>query len=138
MIEFTVNGKPVRVDSPGETPLLWVRRDGLNLTGTKFGCGIGACSACIVHVNGRAQFSCVTAIAMVSGQSVTTIEGLSSGGQHPLQRAWIAEQVLPCGYCQSGQIMKAAELLAGNPSPNARKSSAIWPAISAAAAPICG
>jgi isoquinoline 1-oxidoreductase subunit alpha len=117
MIGLTVNGKPVHVESQGDTPLLWVLRDTLNLTGTKFGCGIGACGACIVHINGRAEYSCLIAISAVSDQHVTTIEGLSTNGQHPLQRAWIAEQVPQCGYCQSGQIMKAAELLADNPRP---------------------
>jgi isoquinoline 1-oxidoreductase alpha subunit len=120
MISLTLNGKPVLVKSPDDTPLLWVLRDVLHLTGTKFGCGIGTCGACIVHVNGRAEYSCLTAISSVSGQNVTTIEGLSPDGQHPLQRAWITEQVPQCGYCQSGQIMKAAELLAYNPKP-ARK-----------------
>ena len=117
MISLTVNGKPALVKTPGDTPLLWVLRDMLNLTGTKFGCGIGACGACVVHINGRAEYSCLIAISAVSGQNVTTIEGLSTDGQHPLQRAWIAEQVPQCGYCQSGQIMKAAELLANNPMP---------------------
>jgi isoquinoline 1-oxidoreductase alpha subunit len=117
MINLTVNGKPVVIDIPGETPLLWVLRDSLNLTGTKFGCGRGMCGACTVHINGEAQYSCLISISAVSGKQVTTIEGLSPSGQHPLQRAWIAEQVPQCGYCQSGQIMKAAELLAGNPKP---------------------
>jgi isoquinoline 1-oxidoreductase alpha subunit len=92
-------------------------RDVLNLTGTKFGCGIGACGACTVHISGQARYSCLTAISSVSGHNVTTIEGLSPDGKHPLQRAWIVEQVPQCGYCQSGQIMKAAELLANNPKP---------------------
>jgi aerobic-type carbon monoxide dehydrogenase small subunit (CoxS/CutS family) len=118
MISLTVNGKPELVETPGETPLLWVLREVLNLTGTKFGCGIGACGACVVHINGRAEYSCLTAMSAVSGQNVTTIEGLSPDGQHLLQRAWIAEQVPQCGYCQSGQIMKAAELLANNPEPS--------------------
>ncbi len=117
MTELTVNGKPASVNTPGDTPLLWVLRDVLNLTGTKFGCGIGACGACIVLINGRAEYSCLTPISTISGQNVTTIEGLSTDGRHPLQRAWIAEQVPQCGYCQSGQIMKAAELLANNPKP---------------------
>jgi isoquinoline 1-oxidoreductase alpha subunit len=117
MISLTVNGKRRLLDSPDDTPLLWVLREALNLTGTKFGCGIGACGACTVHINGRAQYSCLTAISAVSGQNVTTIEGLSPDSQHPLQKAWIAEQVPQCGYCQSGQIMKAAELLASNPKP---------------------
>ena len=117
MIGFTLNGKPTSVDVSGELPLLWVLREVLNLTGTKYGCGIGACGACTVHINGRAQYSCLTAVSAISGRSVTTIEGLSAQGQHPLQRAWIAEQVPQCGYCQSGQIMKAAELLAKTPRP---------------------
>src|SRR5689334_17114859 len=117
MTNLMVNGKSVIVDIPGETPLLWVLRDWLNLTGTKFGCGRGVCGACTVHINGEAQHSCVISLSAVSGQHVTTIEGLSPNGQHPLQRAWIAEQVPQCGYCQSGQIMKAAELLANNPKP---------------------
>lgn len=117
MITLTVNGKPELVETSDDTPLLWVLRDVLNLTGTKFGCGIGACGACMVHINGKAQFSCLTPISAVSGQNVTTIEGLSPDGQHPLQRAWIAEQVPQCGYCQSGQIMKAVELLANNSRP---------------------
>ena len=117
MIGFTLNGKPTSVDVSGELPLLWVLREVLNLTGTKYGCGIGACGACTVHINGRAQYSCLTAVSAISGRSVTTIEGLSAQGQHPLQRAWIAEQVPQCGYCQSGQIMKAAELLAKIPRP---------------------
>ncbi len=116
-IEFTVNGKPARVETDATTPLLWVLRDVLNLTGTKYGCGIGACGACTVHVDGRAQFACLTTIGTVSGRSVVTIEGLSENGQHPLQRAWVEEQVPQCGYCQSGQIMKAAELLAVTPKP---------------------
>jgi aerobic-type carbon monoxide dehydrogenase small subunit (CoxS/CutS family) len=118
MKSFTVNDKQVRVEIADETPLLWVLRDVLNLTGTKYGCGIGACGACTVHINGRAAYSCLIPVATVSGQKVTTIEGLSASGQHALQRAWIAEQVPQCGYCQSGQIMKAAELLANNPKPS--------------------
>jgi isoquinoline 1-oxidoreductase subunit alpha len=118
MKSFTVNDKQVRVEIADDTPLLWVLRDVLNLTGTKYGCGIGACGACTVHVNGRSTYSCVTPISTVWGQKVTTIEGLSASGQHALQRAWIAEQVPQCGYCQSGQIMKAAELLANNPKPS--------------------
>jgi isoquinoline 1-oxidoreductase alpha subunit len=117
VIGFTLNGKPTSVEVAGETPLLWVLRDVLNLAGTKYGCGIGSCGACIVHVDGRAEYSCLTAVSAVSGRSVTTIEGLARHGQHPLQRAWIAEQVPQCGYCQSGQIMKAAELLANVPKP---------------------
>ena len=117
-ISLTVNDKPVFVEVADDTPLLWILREVLNLTGTKYGCGIGACGACTVHINGRAAYSCLTPISAAFGQNVTTIEGLSAHGQHPLQRAWIEEQVPQCGYCQSGQIMKAAELLANNPNPS--------------------
>jgi isoquinoline 1-oxidoreductase alpha subunit len=117
MISLTVNGKKSLVEASGDTPLLWVLRDVLNLTGTKFGCGIGLCGACVVHINGRAENSCLIKIEAVAGQHVTTIEGLSRDGQHPLQRAWINEQVPQCGYCQSGQIMRAAALLERNDSP---------------------
>jgi isoquinoline 1-oxidoreductase alpha subunit len=118
MISLTVNGRSVTVDVARDTPLLWVLRDKLGLTGTKFGCGIGACGACTVHINGLAAYSCLTPISALDDQSVTTIEGLSPQGQHPLQRAWAAEQVPQCGYCQSGQIMRAAALLARNHSPS--------------------
>ena len=111
MVAFTVNGKPVSSRSDANTPLLWVVRDELKLTGTKYGCGLSLCGACTVHVNGKAVRSCVTMIGGLEGAKVTTIEGLSTDGTHPLQRAWIAEQVPQCGYCQSGQIMKAAEML---------------------------
>jgi isoquinoline 1-oxidoreductase alpha subunit len=117
MVSFTLNGKPVSAQSEDSTPLLWVIRDELNLPGTKFGCGIAQCGACTVHVNGKAVRSCSTTLGSVKGAKVTTIEGLSADSSHPLQRAWIAEQVPQCGYCQSGQIMKAAELLAANKSP---------------------
>ena len=117
MVSLRVNGNQVTVDVVGEMPLLWVLRDKLDLTGTKFGCGIGACGACTVHVNGRATLSCLTPISQVAGQDITTIEGLAANGMHPLQRAWIAEQVPQCGYCQSGQIMRAAALLANNATP---------------------
>jgi isoquinoline 1-oxidoreductase alpha subunit len=117
MVSFTLNGKPVSANSEDNTPLLWVIRDELKLTGTKFGCGIAQCGACTVHVNGKAVRSCSTTLGAVKGAKVTTIEGLSPDSTHPLQRAWIAEQVPQCGYCQSGQIMKAAELLATNKSP---------------------
>jgi isoquinoline 1-oxidoreductase subunit alpha len=117
MIGFTLNGKQTSVDVSDELPLLWVLREVLSLTGTKYGCGIGVCGTCTVHIDGRAQYSCLTEMSTISGRSVTTIEGLSTLGQHPLQRAWIAEQVPQCGYCQSGQIMKAAELLAKTPRP---------------------
>jgi len=118
MVAFNVNGKPVSVSTDADTPLLWAIRDHLKLTGTKFGCGAGLCGACTVHVDGKAVKSCQTALSDVAGASVLTIEGLSPDSSHPLQKAWIAEQVPQCGYCQSGQIMKAAELLAQNKSPS--------------------
>jgi isoquinoline 1-oxidoreductase alpha subunit len=116
-IKFTINGKPRIVEAEPDTPLLWVVREHLKLTGTKFGCGAGLCGACTVHVDGKAVRSCQTALSDVSGKKVTTIEGLSPNGSHPLQMAWIAEQVPQCGYCQSGQIMQAAALLKENPKP---------------------
>jgi isoquinoline 1-oxidoreductase alpha subunit len=118
MVRFTLNGKPVSAHSEDNTPLLWVIRDELKLTGTKYGCGIAQCGACTVHVNGKAVRACSTALGAVKGAKVTTIEGLSPDSSHPLQKAWVAEQVPQCGYCQSGQIMKAAELLAANPKPS--------------------
>ena len=118
MVSFNLNGKPVSARSEDDTPLLWVLRDELKLTGTKFGCGIAQCGACTVHVNGKAVRSCSTTLGSVKGAKVTTIEGLSADSSHPLQKAWIAEQVPQCGYCQSGQIMKAAELLASNKNPS--------------------
>jgi isoquinoline 1-oxidoreductase subunit alpha len=118
MVAFNLNGKPVSAQAEESTPLLWVLRDELQLTGTKFGCGAAHCGACTVHVNGKAVRSCVTPLGVVKGAKVTTIEGLSPTGEHPLQKAWVAEQVPQCGYCQSGQIMKAAELLAVNPKPS--------------------
>lgn len=110
--KFTVNGKPLTVSSEAGTPLLWVLRDELGLTGTKFGCGQGLCGACTVHVDGEATRSCTTAMAEVAGKKIVTIEGLSRNGTHPLQRAWLTENVAQCGYCQPGQIMSAAALLA--------------------------
>ncbi len=117
MVAFNVNGEPVSVSAEPGTPLLWVIREHLRLTGTKFGCGAGLCGACTVHVNSRAVRACQTPLSSVEGASVTTIEGLSRDASHPLQKAWIAEQVPQCGYCQSGQIMQAAALLAHNPKP---------------------
>jgi isoquinoline 1-oxidoreductase alpha subunit len=118
MVAFNVNGKPVSLSADADTPLLWAIREHLKLTGTKFGCGAGLCGACTVHVDGKAVKSCQTMLSDVAGASVTTIEGLSPDSSHPLQKAWIVEQVPQCGYCQSGQIMKAAELLAQNKSPS--------------------
>ena len=116
-ITLTVNGAPRSVDADPEMPLLWVLRDLLGLTGTKYGCGIAECGACTVHVDGEATRSCATSLGEVAGKSVTTIEGLSADRGHPLQRAWIAEQVPQCGYCQSGMLMTAAELSARTPKP---------------------
>ena len=116
-IKFKVNGEAVSLDVPSDTPLLWAVRDELDLKGTKFGCGIGMCGACTVHIDGVAQRSCVTTIAAVRGKNITTIEGLSATGDHPLQQAWVAAQTPQCGYCQSGQIMQAASLLATNAAP---------------------
>ena len=117
MVRFRVNGRPVSVGAEEETPLLWAIREHLKLTGTKFGCGAGLCGACTVHVDGKPVRSCQTAISDVAGTNVTTIEGLSADGTDPLQKAWIAEQVPQCGYCQSGQIMQAAALLTANKTP---------------------
>ena len=116
-IEFKINGNAVALDVPGDTPLLWAVRDELNLKGTKFGCGIGMCGACTVHIDGVAQRSCTTTVAAVADKNITTIEGLSENGDHPLQQAWVAAQTPQCGYCQSGQIMQAASLLATNAAP---------------------
>jgi len=110
-INFTLNGKAQTVDVSPDMPLLWVLRDTLNMTGTKFGCGMALCGACTVHINGEATRSCITPISSVSGKKVTTIEGISADGSHPVQQAWIAEDVPQCGYCQSGQIMSAVALL---------------------------
>jgi isoquinoline 1-oxidoreductase alpha subunit len=118
MAAFTLNGKPVSVKTEPGTPLLWVLRDELKLTGTKYGCGAALCGACTVHLNGAAVRSCVTPVSAVEGARVTTIEGLSPASSHPLQKAWIDQSVPQCGYCQSGQIMKAAELLAANRNPS--------------------
>ena len=110
-ITFTLNGKAQTVDVSPEMPLLWVLRDTLSMTGTKFGCGMALCGACTVHINGEATRSCITQIGSVAGKKVTTIEGISAEGLHPVQQAWIAEDVPQCGYCQSGQIMSAVALL---------------------------
>jgi len=118
MTKFVVNGKEVNSEQPGETPLLWVIRDELGLTGTKFGCGIAQCGACTVHLDGAAVRSCILPISTVAGKTVTTIEGLSADGSHPLQKAWAEMDVPQCGYCQAGQIMSAAALLAQNPKPD--------------------
>ncbi len=118
MANFTVNGEAIEVDADPNTPLLWVLREHLKITGTKFGCGVGQCGVCMVHLDGAATYSCLTPVSAVEGREVTTIEGLSADGSHPLQEAWIAEQVPQCGYCQSGQIMRAADLLANNPNPS--------------------
>jgi len=117
MVSFTLNNRSVSVDADPGTPLLWVIRDHIGLTGTKYGCGAALCGACTVHIDGTATRSCSTALETVAGKKITTIEGLSGDSSHPLQKAWIAEQVPQCGYCQSGQIMQAAELLAKNPKP---------------------
>ena len=117
-IAITVNGKPHSVEVSPDTPLLWVLRDTLGLTGTKFGCGMALCGACTVHIDGAAMRSCTTRISAVAGRSITTIEGLSFDGQHPLQLAWIEEQVAQCGYCQAGMIMTSAALLAKNAAPS--------------------
>jgi isoquinoline 1-oxidoreductase alpha subunit len=118
MIALKVNGKMYQVDASGDTPLLWVIRENLGLTGTKYGCGISLCGACTVHMNGQAIRSCVTPVSAAAGQDITTIEGLSADSSHPVQKAWVAEDVPQCGYCQSGQIMSAAALLAKNPKPS--------------------
>ena len=114
---LSINGKPTTLDVDPSTPLVWLLREHLQLTGTKFGCGMAQCGACTVHINGEAMRSCVTPVSAVAGQAVTTIEGLSPDGSHKLQKAWVAEQVPQCGYCQSGQIMQAATLLAKKKSP---------------------
>ena len=114
-IAFHVNSAPVQVDAPEDTPLLWILREHLKLPGTRFGCGAGLCGACMVHLDGDRAFSCQTALKEVAGRSVTTIEGLSHDASHPVQKAWLAEQVPQCGYCQSGQIMSAAALMAHHP-----------------------
>jgi isoquinoline 1-oxidoreductase alpha subunit len=120
MTSFNLNGRDVSSHSPDDAPLLWVIRDEMRLTGTKFGCGIGFCGACTVHVEGRATRSCITPVSAVAGAKVMTIEGLDPEGRHPLQTAWVELQVPQCGYCQSGQIMQAATLLKDYPNPTDR------------------
>ena len=116
-ISFTLNGKSESVEVDPQMPLLWVLRDTLNMTGTKFGCGMALCGACTVHINGEATRSCITPISAVAGKKITTIEGLSDEGNHPVQQAWIEIDVPQCGYCQCGQIMSAAALLTKKPNP---------------------
>jgi isoquinoline 1-oxidoreductase subunit alpha len=118
MATLLINGKSRTVDADPDTPLLWVLREQLQLTGTKFGCGMAQCGACTVHLDGQAVRSCQTTVAQAAGKKITTIEGLHPEGRHPVQLAWIAEQVPQCGYCQSGQIMSAAALLAKNHNPS--------------------
>lgn len=118
MTQLTINGKPQQCRSTGDTPLLWVLRDELGLTGTKFGCGAALCGACTVHLNGQPIRSCQTPLESVAGKTVATIEALSADNSHPLQLAWLAHDVPQCGYCQSGQLMSAAALLAANPNPS--------------------
>ena len=117
-ITLTVNGRTQKVTALEDTPLLWVLREELKLTGTKFGCGVGQCGACTVHIDGSPNYACLNPIGAMEGRSVTTIEGLSPDSSHPIQRAWMAERVPQCGYCQSGQIMRAAGLLKENPKPS--------------------
>lgn len=116
-ISISVNGKAQQVDAPAEMPLLWLLRDTLGMTGTKFGCGVGMCGSCTVHVDGKAAKACVTTVGELSGKKVTTIEGLSADGNHPVQKAWRAHNVPQCGYCQAGQIMQGAALISENKTP---------------------
>ncbi|TQV75816.1 (2Fe-2S)-binding protein [Denitrobaculum tricleocarpae] len=118
MVQLSVNNETFEVECAPETPLLWALREHLGLTGTRFGCGAGMCGACTVHIDGEAAYACQLSVEAAAGHRITTIEGLSENADHPLQRAWVAEQVPQCGYCQSGQIMRAASLLARNPAPN--------------------
>lgn len=115
---FILNGRPASLDVPDDTPLLWVLRDELNMTGTKFGCGIGMCGACTIHLDGQATRSCITPLSAAAGRKIVTIEGLHPDNSHPLQIAWIKTQAPQCGYCQPGQIMQAASLLRNNPDPS--------------------
>ncbi len=123
--EFQLNGQAVTVDIEGDTPLLWALRDDLDMTGTKYGCGIGMCGACTVLVNGRATRSCITPVASVANATITTIEGLDPNGEHPLQKAWVKTQTPQCGYCQSGQIMQAAAMLQDFPEPTDEQISSV-------------
>jgi aerobic-type carbon monoxide dehydrogenase small subunit (CoxS/CutS family) len=118
MLAMIINGEKRTLEVSPDTPLLWVLRDDLGLTGTKYGCGMALCGACTVHVNGEAVRSCQTPVSTLAGKKITTIEGLSRNSDHPLQKAWVEEQVSQCGYCQSGQIMSAAALLAKSPNPS--------------------
>src|SRR6185503_11858338 len=118
MVKFTVNGREAYSEQPGDTPLLWVVRDELGLTGTKFGCGAALCGACTVHLDGTPIRSCQTPLSAAAGKSVSTVESLSRNNSHPLQKAWIAHDVPQCGYCQSGQLMSAAALLSSNKNPS--------------------
>jgi len=120
MVSFKINSKTVTFDGDGTTPLLWVIRDELNMTGTKYGCGIGECGACTVHVNGKAQHSCVTPVAAIEGQAITTIEGLAAADDelHPVQQAWLEHDVPQCGFCQAGQIMATVDFLKRHPKPS--------------------
>ncbi len=117
MIKFQINGQNISFDGMPDTPLLWVIRDHIQLTGTKFGCGVGQCGACTVHINGNAQRSCITPVETISGKSVTTIEGLFDDGNHPVQQAWYENDVPQCGYCQAGQMMATAEFIKKHPEP---------------------
>jgi isoquinoline 1-oxidoreductase subunit alpha len=117
-IQFKINGRSHQYDIDPATPLLWVLREHANLLGTKYACGISKCGACTVHINGIAMRSCSTPVSSIAGKSITTIEGLSENGDHPIQKAWLEHDVPQCGYCQSGQIMSAASLLDGNPDPS--------------------
>jgi isoquinoline 1-oxidoreductase alpha subunit len=117
VIEFSLNGQPQRLDVEANMPLLWVLRDELQLTGTKFGCGMGLCGACTVHLNGQPIRACITPLGSIAGQQITTIEGLPGDASSPIQQAWLAHNVPQCGYCQSGQIMSASALLANTPNP---------------------
>ncbi|MCC6462798.1 MAG: (2Fe-2S)-binding protein [Saprospiraceae bacterium] len=118
MFNLTINGKTRQVDVDPTTPMLWVLRDHLDLPGTKYGCGVAACGACTIHLNGNAMRSCVLPVSAAEGQSITTIEGLSEEGEHPVQQAWLEHDVAQCGYCQAGQIMSAVALLNNNPKPS--------------------